>query len=51
MTTQHTVMRMLACFERDAITFLRQVDREFDAQNREFDDEFRQIFVRTSTDR
>lgn len=43
--------RMLMCFERDAINWLRQVKIEFDATNKQFDENIRQTFIQTATDR
>ena len=42
---------MLMCFERDAINWLRQVKTEFDSKNQQLDENFRQMFIQTSTDR
>lgn len=50
MRSSQTITRMLQCFEREAINWLRQVKTEFDAINRQFDEQFRQMFIQTSTD-
>lgn len=51
MRSQHSMTRMLECFEREATKWLRHVEIEFDASNRQFDENFRQIFIQTSNDR
>lgn len=51
MRSQHSMTRMLACFEQDARNFLHHVENEFNASNRQFDEHFREMFIRTSTDR
>lgn len=43
--------RMLMCFERDAINWLRQVKTEFNSINQQFDENFRLMFIQTATDR
>lgn len=45
------MVRMLECFEREAINWLRQIKQGFDSTNRQFDEQFRQVFIQTSTDR
>lgn len=42
--------RMLMCFERDAIVWLKEVKRKFNATNQQFDENFRKMFIQTSTD-
>lgn len=42
--------RMLMCFERDAINWLREVKTKFDSTNQQFDENFRKMFMQTSTD-
>lgn len=51
MRSEHTMTRMLECFERESMNWLRQVKHEFDATNRQFDEQFRQMFIQTSSDR
>lgn len=41
---------MLKAFEREATDWLRQVKMQFDSINQQFDENFRQLFIRTSTD-
>lgn len=50
-TVMHSMTRMLDFFDREATKWLRQVEDDFIASNREFDDNFRQIFVQSSSDR
>lgn len=42
--------RMLMCFERDATNWLREVKTKFDSTNQQFDENFRKMFMQTSTD-
>lgn len=48
---QHSMTRMLDSFERESVKWLQQVEIEFRASNREFDENFRQTFIQTSNDR
>lgn len=41
---------MLMCFERDATNWLREVKTKFDSTNQQFDENFRKMFMQTSTD-
>lgn len=50
-TVMHSMTRMLDYFDREATKWLHQVQDEFIATNRQFDDNFRQIFIQTSSDR
>lgn len=43
--------RMLMCFERDATNWLRHVKVKFDATNKQFDENIRQTFIQSATDR
>lgn len=43
--------RMLLLMERGATDWLSQVKIEFDSTDQQFDENFRQMFIKTTTDR
>lgn len=51
MSLQQSMSRMLESFERESVKWLQQVEIEFRASNRQFDENFRQMFVQTTNDR
>lgn len=42
---------MLNCLERDAMSWFREVKTKFDPTIQHFDENFRKMFIQTSTDR